>query len=144
MQGQQLRMTVHKSSVGRRRSKAGSGFGRRKVQTGWKEGLVRDLNRERLPVVQLALFDPLQEVLARQLRMHLRQVGVGPFRRVRDELLEALQRPLYRDGRVQELDGSCTDARGDKQNGATMKSAVRTDGTNHTPGSQAAATTHAQ
>ena len=112
-----------------------------------RPGSVRDLHGERLPIVQLALLDPLKQVFARQLRVHSCQVRVCPFRRARNEFLESLQCPFDRNGRVQELDSGCTGEQGRggaKENGATMKSAARANGANHTPGSQAAAITHAQ
>ncbi|KAI0714659.1 hypothetical protein C8Q76DRAFT_727621 [Earliella scabrosa] len=80
---------------------------RRKRESSPKGGSINDLDRERLSVVQLALLDPLEQVFTGQLRVHAREVGVGPLGRAGHERVETLESPLDRHGRVQKLDRGC-------------------------------------
>ena len=114
------------------------------------EGSVEHLHGKRLAVVQLALLDPLEEVFAGKLRMHAGEVRVRALGRARDERVRALERPPDRHAGVEELDGRC----GGEKKGGAKGAPGRRGGRNvreragerrgRAPGSQTAATTHAQ
>ena len=76
-------------------------------QRAGRETSVGNLDGKGLAVVQLALLDPLEQVFTGQLRVHARQVGVGPLGRAGHERVETLESPLDRYGRVQKLDRGC-------------------------------------
>ena len=133
---------------------------KKKTRVESKGGSINDLDRERLSVVQLALLDPLEERLAGELGVHAREIWVCPLRRTCHKGIRALERPAYRNTRVEELDRCCKysshqhqgQRKSEKQpkEGGQKHREVRdsqkhtNEERRHAPGSHTAATTHAQ